>query len=108
MGSAVPRARPGGPAQETRTRQVDRTDELYARPDAGQSTPDHTTQDAVRVTTYSMTHAARSDSLSLSLSLSVCVCVCTLDRAVDTDRGRAYQYSRPIDSDGGLQPAFAL
>ena len=96
MGSAVPRARPGGPAQETRTRQVDRTDELYARPDAGQSTPDHTTQDAVRVTTYSMTHAARSDSLS------------TLDRAVDTDRGRAYQYSRPIDSDGGLQPAFAL
>ena len=72
--SAVPRARPSGPAQETRTRQVDRTDELYARPDAGQSTPDHTTQDAVRVTTYSMTHAARSDSLSLSLSLCVCVC----------------------------------
>lgn len=68
-----------------RTRQVD-----------SRCAPERDPTQTRAVATRRRTHAARSDSL------------CTLDRAVDTDRGRAYQYSRPIDSDGGLQPAFAL
>lgn len=77
-----------GPAPglaQTRTRQVD-----------SRCAPERDPTQTRAVATRRRTHAARSDSL------------CTLDRAVDTDRGRAYQYSRPIDSDGGLQPAFAL